>query len=159
MRSLPPFQAIVLLVVLVILGFVGSQYIDMGESINPPLSPAQTTGQLHTVEAEIELVFSSPPISYTLTKPSTTGEKNQVLFQSSSPIENPSYDTAHLVSHQLTTYWLDVIWPNDGKEDAHHFVQINISPNHGKNQRFSFFSNSKDMNETFEYHTGEHHHE
>lgn len=159
MRGLPPFQALVLLIALTVLGFAGSQYIDMGRAISPQAPPSETTSDHHMVEAEIEFVFSSPPLSYTLTKPSATGGEDEVILRSSPSIENPSYSTVQLVSHQLTTYWLDIVWPDGAKEGAHHFVQVNVSPNHGNSQRFSFFSHSKKMSETFEYNTGDHHHE
>ena len=168
MRGLPPFQALLLLFTLAVLGFAGSHYIGMGmgsergngmgSSNNrkpPPVTP--TCGD--RVGAEIELVFSSPPLSYTLTEPSATGGEDKVVIKSSGPTENPSYGTVELVSHELTTYWLDVVWPEDAEDGAHHFVQIHISPNHGESQSFCFFSSIKDMNETFEYNTGDHHHE
>lgn len=160
MRGLPPFQALLLLIALVVLGFAGNQYIDMGKPISPkPSPPPQTTDHHHAIEAEIEFVFSSPPLSYTLKKPSVTGGEDQVILQSSSAIENPSYGNVNLVAHQLTTYWLDVVWPDTAKEGTHHFVQMNISPSHGEGQKFSFFGSSRKMSETFEYNTGGHHHE
>lgn len=159
MRGLPPLQALLLLIMLVVIGFAGSLYIKMGYSVSHQPPPSETTTDHLTVEAEIELIFSSPPLSYTLTQPSTSGGPDEVLLRSNGVMENPYYETATLTSHQLTTYWLDVVWPEDAKESEHHFIQINISPNHGASQRFSFFSQSKEMNETFEYSTGEHHHE
>ena len=161
MRGLPPFQALLLLVALTALGFAGSYYIGMGTSMSPEASPPDTTTHEHTaeMEAEIEFVFSSLPLSYTLSKPSVNGGQDLVLLQSSSTVENPCYGTVRLVSHHLDTYWLDIVWPEDAEDGARHFVQIHISPEHGESQRFSFFGNTKDMNETFEYHTGDHHHE
>ena len=163
MRGVPPFQALLLLIVLAVLGFAGSRYIgmgvDAGGDINPKAPPPDTATSEHTVEAEIEFVFSSPPLSYRLTKPSETGGEDRTMLQSSSLIENPCYGTVRLVSHQLTTYWLDVVWPEDADDGAHHFVQIHISPIQGESQRFCFFSSTKNMNETFEYNSGDHHHE
>lgn len=158
MRGLPPLQALVLLLVLAVLGYAGSRYIDMGDPITPAPHP-ETEAQDQTIEAEIELVFSSPPLSYSLTKPSVSGGEDELTLQSSTPIENPSYGNVKLVSHQPTTYWLDVVWPADAKEGAHHFVQLNINPSHGDSQQFSFFSSTSEMNETFEFQSGEHAHE
>ena len=159
MRGLPPLQALLLLIALVVLGFAGSRYIAMGKAMSPQVQANDTLTDQHTIRAEIEFIFSSPPLSYTLITPSATGAEDQIILQSTSPIENPCYGTVQLVSHQLTTYWLDIVWPEDAEDGARHFVQIHISPEHGESQRFSFFSNAKDMNETFEYHTGDHHHE
>ena len=121
--------------------------------------PPDTPSCGPTVEAEIELVFSSPPSSYTLTQPSATGGKHNILLKSSTPTENPCYGTVELVSHELTTYWLDVAWPEDAENGTYHFVQIHISPSHGESQHFCFHGSIKDMNETFEYNSGDHHHE
>ena len=169
MRGLPPFQALVLLLILIVLGFAGSQYIGMGMGSNrgsgmsagPDLQtpPPDTPSCGATVEAEIELVFSSPPSSYTLTQPSATGGEDRVLLKATAPSENPRYATLQLVSHELTSYWLDVTWPEGAEDGTYHFAQIHISPNHGESQQFCFYSSIKDMNETFEYHTGDHHHE
>ena len=152
-------QALLLLITLAVIGFAGSRYIDMGYSVSHQTPPSETTIDHLTVEAEIELIFSSPPLSYTLTQPSTSGGEDEVLLRSTAIMENPYYETATLASHQLTTYWLDVVWSEEAKESEHHFVQINVSPNHGACQRYSFFSHSKEMNETFEYSTGEQPHE
>ena len=163
MRGLPPFQALLLLIVLVVLGFAGSHYISLGSGVvnvtSAQAPPRDKPACVPAVEAEIELVFSSPPLSYKLTQPSETGGEDQILLRSSSPVENPCYGTLQIPSHQLNTYWLDIVWPEGADDGARHFVQIHISPNHGESQQFCFFSTSKDMNETFEYHTGDHHHE
>jgi len=159
MRDLPPLQAILLLIVLGIVGYAGSQYIDMGDPVSPQTLTNESASHDHSVEAEIELTFSSPPLSYRLIKPSTTGGKDLVVLQSSPPIENPSYGSVKLTAHQVSTYWLDVRWSGDPKENSNHFVQINISPSHGKSQSYAFFTSSMEMNETFEYSTGEGHHE
>lgn len=163
MRGLPPFQALLLLITLALLAFAGSRYIGMGSyvssGISPQAPPADKISCEASVEAEIELVFSSPPLSYTLTKPSEISGEDEVLLRSSSPIENPCYETLQVVSHELTSYWLDVVWPEDAEDEARHFVQIYISPDHGEGKGFCFFGTAKDMNETFEYNTGDHHHE
>ncbi|MBT8038584.1 MAG: hypothetical protein KJO21_13700 [Verrucomicrobiae bacterium] len=159
MRGIPPLQAIILLIALGIVGYAGSQYIDMGNPIIPPVQPQQSAAEDHIVEAEIELIFSSPPHSYTLIQPSTTGEKDRVILQSSPPIDNPTYGNAELVVHRLSPYWLDIRWPEEAEPNSHHFVQIYISPSHGESQRYSFFTSSVEMNETFEYSTGENSHE
>ena len=165
MRGFPPFQALLLLITLAVLGFAGSRYIDMGSDLAPAtpaaavaVSPPESTCA-ETVDAEIELIFSSPPLSYKLTKPSAAREADQILLEVSSPEENPSYATVQVTSHELVTYWLDVVWQEDAPSGAFHFAQIHISPDHGDSQRFCFFSTIKSMNETFEYTTGEHHHE
>ena len=159
MRGLPPFQALVLLVALGVLGFVGHRYIDMGSPAPSPLAIPSAPAENEIIGAEIELIFSSPPLSYTLTQPGENGAEHKVIQSASAPIENPHYADVSLVAHQLTPYWLDVVWPDDAAENTHHFVQINISPSHGEGQQFSFFSSSKEMNETFDYNTGGSHHE
>ncbi|MGB2011172.1 MAG: hypothetical protein ACPHYF_06555 [Akkermansiaceae bacterium] len=163
MRGIPPLQAFFLLIALSLLGYVGNQYIDMDlDNSNAPSSKDPEPAALTcapTVEAEIEFVFSSPPLSCTITQPSETGGENKQLLALSMPQDNPCYDTAELVTHGLTTYWLDVVWPEDAADGSRHFVQIYISPDHGESQRFSFYSKTRTMNETFEYHTGDHHHE
>ena len=159
MRGLPPLQALLLLIGLAVLSFAGSHYIRMNEAQSRPKPLPNGSAEGYTVEAEIEFIFSSPPVSFTLTQPSVTGGEDTILLQTSDPQENPSYETVELVSHQPTTYWLDVVWPEDAIQGAHHFVQIYISPNHGARQEFSFFSTAKGMNETFEYSNGDHHHE
>ena len=159
-----------LLLILTVLGFAGSQYIGMGMdndkrngtggSNSPQTPPPEQPICGPTVTAEIELVFSSPPLSYTLTQPSaTTGGEDKVVLKSSPTTDNPYYGTVRLVSHEHTTYWFDVTWPEDAESGTYHFVKIHISPNHGESQNFCFYSSMKDMNETFEYHTGDHHHE
>lgn len=159
MRGLPPLQALLLLIVLAVLSFAGSHYIGMNEAQSRPKPLPNGSAEGYTVEAEIEFIFSSPPLSYTLTQPSVTGGKDTILLQTSDSQENPRYETVELVSHQPTSYWLDVVWPEDAIDGAHHFVQIYISPDHGNRQGFSFFSTAKSMNETFEYSSGDHHHE
>ena len=159
MRGLPPLQALVLLVALGVLGFAGHHFIDMGAPTSSPLPIPTEPSQNSTIDVEIELTFSSPPLSYTLSQASESGAENKVIQSSRAPAENPSYADVSLVAHRLTTYWLDVVWPDDAAQDAHHFVQINIAPSHGEGQQFSFFSNSKEMNETFDYNTGGSRHE
>ena len=159
MRGLPPLQALLLLVTLAALGVAGKRYIGMENTVYQ-VAPITAENTAHDfTEAEIEFVFSSPPASYTLTQPSHNGQDDKVLLSISNATENPCYETVRLISHQATTYWLDVVWAEDNIDDAHHFVQICISPVHGENKRFSFFSRSKNLNETFEYSTGDHHHE
>lgn len=148
-----------LLIALAILGVIGSRYIDMGAASSAQVVASETALHNNTMDAEIELIFSSPPLSYTLKKPSVTGDDEQTVFQSSAPIENPCYGEVNLVAHSVHTYWLDVVWPEDAAENTRHFVQISISPNHGEGQKFSFFNSAREMNETFEYGTGEEHHE
>lgn len=157
MRGLPPLQALLLLITLVILGFAGRSYIRMDETNNQPAPVAKTNVESRIVEAEIEFIFSSPPLSYTLTQPSADGEENQVLLTTTDSTENPCYEIVQLVSNQSTTYWLDVVWPEAATNGGHHFVQIYIAPNHGDHQRFSFFATTKSINETFDYNTGDHH--
>ncbi len=129
----------------------------MDEPNNLPAPVANTNADRGVVEAEIEFIFSSPPLSYTLTQPSTDGDENQVVLTTTNSTENPSYEIVQLVSNQSTTYWLDVLWPDDAIKGEHHFVQISIAPNHGDHKRFSFFTTTKSINETFDYSTGDHH--
>ena len=157
MRGLPPLQALLLLVALAVLGAAGRGFIDTGETVSEVAPPPTTCDDHETVEAEIKFIFSSPPDSYTLTQPSVTGEADQVLLNKPRPTENPCYEIVNLLVHQPGSYWLDVVWPEDSLDGAHHFVQVYISPIHGQSESFSFYSNSKSMNETFEYDGGEHH--
>jgi len=163
MRGIPPVQALFIVILLAILGFAGNRYIAMGEHEAEDNKPQQAALKnptcSPTVEAEIELVFSSTPSSYRLSQPSETGEGENVLLYSSEPIENPSYDMAEVVSHGLATYWLDVTWAEQPGHGKHHFVQIHISPTLGEDKQFHFYSGNKEMNETFDYSTGHHHHE
>ena len=158
MRGSPPIQALFLILTLLILGFLGSRYINMKDLSGalPPASETATTPQDHT-EAEIELIFSSSPISYTLKIPSNQGGEPIVVVQSNTEIENkienPAYHDITIPSHHLTTYWLDIIWKDDPTSTTKHFVQINISPSHGEGKNISFWSDSKELTETFDYST------
>ncbi|MCP5536911.1 MAG: hypothetical protein H7A51_11860 [Akkermansiaceae bacterium] len=157
MKGQPPIQALLLLVVLAIVGFAGSLYIDTGAPATPAAPQQANDDGEHTVEAEIEFTFSTPPQSYTLKRPSESGGEDVVLLSVASPAENPDYRDVKLVAHRDVTYWLDVVWPDDAVDGSHHFVQVSISPDHGEGQKYSFFSSSREMNETFEYNTGGHH--
>ena len=159
MRGLPPLQAAVLLATLAILGLLGSSYIDMGAAVAPSTPTSEEASNNGTTKAEVELVFSSVPLSYTLSKPSVSGGKDIVVLQSSSPVDNPSYGDVSLSSHHHSSYWLDVVWSADAREGSRHFVQVHISPSHGEEQRLSFFSSTQEMNETFDYHMERNHDE
>lgn len=158
MRGLPPLQALLLLIALAVLGLAGKSYIGTGTAVSKVAATPIISEQNDTIEAEIQFTFSSPPASYTLTQPGVTGKADKVLLDRSQPRENPCYETIHFISHQAVSYWLDVVWPEDCVDGAHHFVQIHISPVHGQSKRFSFYSRSKSINETIEYDCGEHHH-
>ena len=159
MRGLPPLQALLLLVVLVAVGFAGSHYISLGRFTQPVGPRPESNGGEQMLEAEIEWTFSTPPVSCTLKKPSVTGGEDDVLVTSQAAVENPCYHTLRIPAHGTTTYWLDVVWPDDPAENARHCVQVTISPSHGESQRFSFVTSSREMNETFDYSPGEHSHE
>ncbi|MBT8045462.1 MAG: hypothetical protein KJO79_10970 [Verrucomicrobiae bacterium] len=156
MKGQPPLQALLLLVVLVIVGMVGIAYIDTGMPTIPPAPQAVETKGEATVNAEIELVFSSMPLSYTLKKPADGGGDAEVLLRVDSPTQNPDYGEVKLVAHRDATYWLDVVWPDDAADTAYHLVKVSIFPSHGEGQQYSFSSQSRKMNETFDYNTGEH---
>ena len=154
MRGSPPIQALFLILTLLILGFLGSRYIRMDHSVDPTaLTPEPSTAPQDHTEAEIELVFSSRPVSYSLKIPGISGGENIVLFQSDPKIENPAYHDITIPSHHLTTYWLDIIWPAAPTDGARHFTQLNISPSHGAGKSISFWCGSEEMNETFDYNT------
>ena len=85
MRGLPPLQALLLLIALVILGFTGRHYIGMGQArelttLVTPLLSDSTNAEKNFVEAEIEFVFSTPPLSYSLSQPSDTGTEDKILL-------------------------------------------------------------------------------
>ena len=159
MRGLPPFQALLLLVVLTVLGFAGSRFIGLGVVSTPKPSVPEPETTDKTVEVEIEFVFSSPPLSYKLIKPSSTGEADVVLLESSNISENPCYGSVKLNAHSISSYWLDVRWADEPTENAQHFVQISISPSHGEGQKFAYYTGFKGIDETFEYSTEGNQHE
>ncbi|MFK7910344.1 MAG: hypothetical protein AB8F34_07050 [Akkermansiaceae bacterium] len=154
MRGLPPFQALLLLIVLTVLGYAGSRFISLGVASTPAAITTEPEAAGQTVEAEIEFVFSSPPLSYKLIKPSVTGGEDVVLVKSSQTIENPCYGSVKLTAHRLSTYWLDVRWKHEPAENSQHFVRINISPSHGESRAYAYFSGQKEIEETFDYSTG-----
>lgn len=156
MRGSPPTQALALLTTLIILGLLASRYLDTG-------TPAGTTEPDHSetfeynhpVNVDVELVFSSPPLSYALKKPSPVGGEAKVAMRSTSNIENPSHGSAILEAHKHIAVWLDVIWPEDPGEGRHHFVQITMTPESGEEKKYAFFSHSREMNETMEMMIGD----
>lgn len=154
MRSLPPFQALLLLIVLTVLGFAGSRYISLELTPSAEAAPTEPETSDETVEAEIEFVFSSPPLFYKLIRPSTTGGKDAILLESSNITENPCYGNLPLTAHHVSTYWLDVRWRDDPAENSKHFVHINISPSHGESRAYAYFSDQKAIEEAFDYSTG-----
>ena len=81
MRGLPPLQALLLLIVLAVLSFAGSHYIGMNEAQSRPKPLPNGSAEGYTVEAEIEFIFSSPPVSFTLTQPSVTGGEDAYFFK------------------------------------------------------------------------------
>ncbi len=154
MRGLPPFQALLLLIILTALGFAGSHFIGLG-IVTTPIAPAtQTETSTEVIEAEVELVFSSPPLSYKLIQAPATEGDGDVLLQSTKITENPTYGSVEIIAHSVMTYWLEVRWPEEPAENSQHFVRINISPSHGESQAYAYFTGYKEIDETFEYTTG-----
>ena len=156
MRGQPPFQAIVLLIVLAALGFAGSQYISNDKSVSVSQLKPPEASEGKNIDAEVELVFSSPPLSYQLIKPSKTGKEDTLLLEFSKPTENPCYGDIQLTANQLSIYWLNVRWKDKPDTNTHHFVRINISPSHGESRSYTFFTSYRGLDETFEYSTGDH---
>lgn len=155
MRGLPPIQALLLLIILCCLGAVGSHYIGLGVADTPTEKPLGPVTSDEVIEAEVELVFSSPPESYSLSQPpASTGEPDKVMLESSNLTENPCYGDVNIMAHRVSTYWLHVRWQNEAAENTQHFVRINISPSYGKSRSFTYFSGSKEIDETFDYSTG-----
>ena len=159
MQGSPPIQALFLLIVLSLLGFAGTQYINMGNYAQSQATPPEASIPSDTVETEIEFVFSSPPLSYKLVRPSDSGGEDVVLLQSTQVTENPCYENVHLIAHKVSTYWLDVRWSEDPKENSHHSVQVTLSPSHGQSQRYAFFTSYRGLDETFDYGNGEESHD
>lgn len=157
MRGSPITQALILLCTLLALGVLGKFYIQVNhQPVTPGAHPvALETLELDLVGAEVQLTFSSPPISYELKRLSSDNSSEISVLKQSAHIENPSYEDVHLPSHQVTTYLLDVIWPQAPDTGSRHFAQINISPSYGIQATLSFTTHSKDMLETFEYSTSE----
>ena len=58
MRGLPPLQALLLLITLVVLGFAGSHFIGMDETRSQPAPLPDASAEEQAVEAEIEFIFS-----------------------------------------------------------------------------------------------------
>jgi hypothetical protein len=163
MRGSPLIQAFGILISLLLLGVVGQRFIAADGNDPSPSSGAstqdKTTATSNTeqtvIEAEIELTFSTPPLSCTLkylTENHPT-PKEVTIFQINHISENPLYQNVSIPSHALTTYWLDVTWPNDPPENAQHFVSLTLSPNQGDPKQFSFHSTTENLNETFDYST------
>jgi len=168
MRGAPLQQAFFLLLTLLGLGVAGYSFLhhDIQSEQTEALRAAEVKGassssaQVSMVDAEVELTFSSPPVSYQLRR--LNAEEKPIPVASSSAeeeIENPAYVDASLPAHQMTTYWLDVTWPDAPAENALHFVKITLSPSFGKTESFSFSCDSRAMNETFDYTNEEHSHD
>ncbi len=158
MKGQPPLQALLLLVLLAIAGLAGSVYISPEPPPAPPAPEPSSDTCGHTTAAEIEFIFSSKPQSYTLRKPSDKGGDGEVLLHVTTPEQNPDYRDVQLPAHGGSSYWLDVVWPADAGDGQHHIVRVNISPDHGEGAQYSFFSSTREMNETFDY-TSAHSHE
>ncbi|MGJ8676072.1 MAG: hypothetical protein ACSHX0_01000 [Akkermansiaceae bacterium] len=159
MRGSPPLQALILLVSLLLLGWLAKDFI---RSENISASGVQIAQQIseqqvidHTVvDAEIELTFSSLPLSYELRRYADAGSGAEIsLLKGSSDIGNPSYHNVSIPSHRDTTYLLDVVWASEPEPDARHFVSIHISPVNGDPAHLSLISHLKNMEETFDYST------
>ena len=168
MRGAPLLQTLLLFLTLLGLGISGYLFLhrDLGSDRSDHRGGSKqavtTASHVPTVDAEIEILFSTPPISYRLTRPNLADPKNPVLVMSSSEkeeIENPSYSDVQIPVNQLSSYWLDVTWKNDPEENSLHFVKITLSPSLGPAQSFTFSCDSREMNETFDYTPQEHSHD
>ena len=151
MRGSPLIQSLALLLAILTLGFAGKKFIAMDSQTVPvdDLVGITPTEGSTTTDAEIEISFSTPPVSYSLKR--LVGEDEVPIFKLSDDIENPSYHECALPDHQVTTYWLDIVWPDAPAENAQHFVRITLSPVNGESGSYSFNTTSAELNETFDY--------
>ena len=162
MRGSPLIQAFSILIALTLLGLAGKWFITMDSGLSETKKSDEsnpTTQNSHTsVEAEIELTFSSLPLSYSLKRLDAKNDQPNdsaiIIFKNKKTdvaIENPNYHDVNLPGHTLTTYWLDVIWPSPPAENSQHFIRITLSPVNGEAKSFTFSTTSSDLNETFDY--------
>jgi len=152
MRGSPIIQALILLCIFLPLGYLGKIYIQIDQKPTVSTTSEIPKNLAHDfVEAEIELTFSSPPVSYELKRLLPNSSSEISILKQSSEIENPSYEDVALPSHHMTTYLLDIVWYQEPSEGSRHFIQINISPTYGEPKSLSFTTHSKDLLETFEY--------
>ena len=153
MRGSPIARALIMLGILIVSGVTGYLYI---QNNTPPQKQARVKKpsekpELKTVEVEIELTFSSTPISYEIKKIISESNTEVAILHDSSEMENPSYHDIQIPSHSMATYLLDVSWKEAPEESSRHFAQITISPAYGNEQVISFITHSATMMETFDY--------
>ena len=156
MRGSPPFQALILMVTLLLLGWLGKSFIEVKHSSanDRQVTIVSPTADYDQDEAEIELTFSSLPLSYKLKHYADSSNSTvTTVLESGTEIENPSYHTAVIPSHSKTAYLLDVTWAEAPQSGTRHFVQVYISPINGQAQSFSLLTSSKEMQESFDYST------
>jgi len=165
MRGSPLVQALFLLLVIIVVGYAGHHIIQDDTPNNDKLSSSDgnkvsnrsqdENGTHAMVDAEVELTFSSPPISYSLKEISGDKADKHPLFhciaEKGTILENPSYHDVTIRSHDAMTYWLDVTWANEPPENTRHFVTITLSPNEGEPRSFSYFTSTQSLEETFDY--------
>lgn len=154
MRGSPPLQALILMVTLFLLGWLGHCFIQVKhpQATDRQITELAPNASHDQEEAEIELTFSSLPLSYTL-KNYTSDNEVKVVLESDAVVENPSYHEVVIPSHSETSYLLDVTWAEAPLSGTRHFVKIHISPLNGQAQSFSLLTSSQEMQESFDYST------
>lgn len=153
MRGSPILQAVVLLFVMLVAGLLGRSYLAAGHQPATATPPKpENPDHEHTVEAEVELVFSSAPLSYTLRKsPIDSAGEPIVLLRGERPEENPVYHDIQVDAHGTVTYWLDVTWSAAPAAGGRHFVQVKLSPNYGAEAQVSYSTSGETIQQAFDH--------
>ncbi|BDS07484.1 hypothetical protein NT6N_25240 [Oceaniferula spumae] len=153
MRGSPIFQTVVLLLAMLVAGLLGKSYLDHSHQLDKTKAApkAKNHDATNVVEGEVEMVFSSAPLSYTLRKsPIDSDGAPEVLLKGDRPEENPIYGEIRLDAHSAVTYWLDVIWAEEPAEGSRHFVQFKLSPNYGNEIQVAFSTAGKKIEQAFD---------
>ena len=89
MRGSPPFQALILMVTLFLLGCLGSSFIKVKSSLphDKKITQASSNADVDQTEAEVELTFSSPPISYELKRYTDSSSTEVSVLGSAAEVE------------------------------------------------------------------------
>jgi len=153
MRGSPILQVVVLLIVMLAAGLLGKSYLDHGHQPGVAATPdPKAQKQTNTVDAEVEVVFSSPPLSYSLRKsPIDSSGEPVVLVSGDQPEENPVYHDLKIDAHSAVTYWLDVTWASAPAEGARHFVQVKLSPSYGSEVQVSYSTTGEKIQQAFDH--------
>lgn len=140
MRGSPIFQALLVMLLLAVLGFVGRHFIQGGK-LNEAVQVKSTSENTEKLTAEIEIYFSENPKRYVLRRPGNGSDKGEHILTVENIDENPVWHDIELLNNKDDTLWLDVTWPNT-KEQGRYFVQVYVTVGDSDPQKFTFHDNT-----------------